>query len=70
MIAAAEVNDVVLSIEHTRRWNAEHHAAREFIRSGEVGPLRTVVATLLTQTLQKLGLIGVLAVRPLCEGRR
>lgn len=48
MIAAAEKNDVVLSVEHTRRWNAEHHAAREFIRGGEVGPLRTVVANLLS----------------------
>ncbi len=48
MIAAAEANDVVLSIEHTRRWNAEHHKVRELIRSGEIGPLRTVVATLLS----------------------
>ena len=48
MIAAAEANDVVLSIEHTRRWNAEHHKAREIIRSGEIGSLRAVVATLLS----------------------
>ncbi len=43
MIAAAEANGVLLSIEHTRRWNASYLKAREIIRSGEIGPLRTIV---------------------------
>ena len=43
MIAAAEANGVLLSIEHTRRWNPSYLEAREIIRSGEIGPLRTVV---------------------------
>jgi UDP-N-acetylglucosamine 3-dehydrogenase len=44
MIAAAEANNVLLSIEHTRRWSPNHQAARELIRSGELGPLRGIVA--------------------------
>jgi predicted dehydrogenase len=43
MIAAAEANGVPLSIEHTRRWDSSYLKAREIIRSGEIGPLRTVV---------------------------
>ena len=43
MIAAAETNGALLSIEHTRRWNASYLKAREIIRSGEIGPLRTIV---------------------------
>ena len=43
MIAAAESNGVLLSIEHTRRWNPSYLTAREIIRGGEIGPLRTVV---------------------------
>lgn len=44
MIAAAEQHNVLLSIEHTRRWSPIYHTARELIRSGELGPLRTIVA--------------------------
>ncbi len=43
MIAAAEANGVLLSIEHTRRWNPSYLKAREIIRGGEIGPLRTIV---------------------------
>lgn len=46
MIAAAEANHVLLSIEHTRRWSASFHQARELIRSGEIGALRSIVASL------------------------
>lgn len=46
MIAACEEHNVVLSIDHTRRWRALWHQARALIRSGELGPLRRIVATL------------------------
>jgi predicted dehydrogenase len=35
---------VLLSIEHTRRWTPIFQTARELIRSGELGPLRVIVA--------------------------
>ena len=38
-----KTNGALLSIEHTRRWNASYLKAREIIRSGEIGPLRTIV---------------------------
>ncbi len=43
MIAAAEANGVCLSVDHTRRWYPSHLQAREIIRSGEIGELRTIV---------------------------
>ena len=43
MIAAAQANDVLLSIEHTRRWDPRFQKARQIIRSGEIGALRTIV---------------------------
>ncbi len=43
MIAAAQKNNVLLSIEHSRRWYPSYLQAREMIRSGEIGPLRTIV---------------------------
>lgn len=46
MIAAAEANDVLLSIEHTRRWSPIFQSAREFIRSGELGSLRGITANM------------------------
>ncbi|MEM7134000.1 MAG: Gfo/Idh/MocA family oxidoreductase [Chloroflexota bacterium] len=46
MIAASESNNVLLSIEHTRRWSPNFHAARALIQSGELGPLRGIVANL------------------------
>ena len=46
MIEAAEANNVLLSIEHTRRWSPHFHAARELIRSGELGALRVVTANM------------------------
>lgn len=44
MIAACEEHDTLLSIEHTRRWNPAFVRARQLICSGELGPLRTMVA--------------------------
>lgn len=49
MIAAAEANNVLLSVEHTRRWSASHHAVRELIRSGEIGRLRGITANMYSQ---------------------
>ncbi|MEZ4861603.1 MAG: Gfo/Idh/MocA family oxidoreductase [Caldilineaceae bacterium] len=46
MIAAAEANNVLLSIEHTRRWSPIFLAARDLIRSGEVGVLRGITANI------------------------
>lgn len=46
MIAACERNHVVLSIEHTRRFNAEYVEARRLVRSGAIGPVRSVRALL------------------------
>lgn len=46
MIAACEHNNVVLSIEHTRRWNAQWVEARRLVRSGAIGPVRSVRAIL------------------------
>ena len=43
MIAACEKTNTLLSIEHTRRWDPAFIKARELIRSGELGPLRTIV---------------------------
>lgn len=44
MIAAAQAHNVLLSIEHTRRWMPTYHQARELVRSGEIGALRSITA--------------------------
>ncbi len=46
MIAAAAEHNVLLSIEHTRRWAPAFHAARELIRSGELGSLRSITVNM------------------------
>lgn len=46
MIAAAAQYNVLLSIEHTRRWAPQFHTARELIRSGELGPLRSITSNM------------------------
>ena len=48
MIAATEANDVLLSIEHTRRWDPKYLEVRELIHSGEIGSLRTITTNMLT----------------------
>ncbi|MDA0838411.1 MAG: Gfo/Idh/MocA family oxidoreductase [Planctomycetota bacterium] len=49
MIAAAEKNNVPLSIDHTRRWDPSYLKARELIQSGEIGSLRTIVSEMFSQ---------------------
>lgn len=46
MIAAVEANNVLLSIEHTRRWSPNFHAARDLIQREDLGLLRGIVANL------------------------
>jgi len=49
MIAACEKNNVLLSIDHTRRWYPLYHQARTLVRSGELGTLRTLVTSLFSK---------------------
>ena len=49
MIAVADENGVLLSVEHTRRWMPEYLSARELIRSGEIGQLRTIVCEMMSR---------------------
>ena len=42
MIEAIERNDIVVNVNHTRRWSPVYVAAREAIRSGAIGELRQV----------------------------
>jgi predicted dehydrogenase len=46
MIAAAQANQVLLSIEHTRRWSPIFLKARQLIRSDELGALRSINANM------------------------
>ena len=46
MIAAAEANNVLLSVEHTRRWSPVFQKARELARQGDLGKLRIVVSNM------------------------
>ena len=46
MIDACRQRNVVISIDHTRRWRPIWHQVRGLIQSGELGPLRRIVATL------------------------
>lgn len=46
MIEAAEANDVLLSVEHTRRWSPIFQKAREIARQGDLGKLRMVVSNM------------------------
>lgn len=46
MLAACRERGVPLLIDHTRRWYPEFLEARRLVRAGEIGVLRTVVATL------------------------
>lgn len=49
MIQACASEDVLLSVEHSRRWHTSYLEARELIRSGEVGTLKTVHCDLFSQ---------------------
>jgi predicted dehydrogenase len=46
MIAAAQESGTLLSIDHTRRWQAVYRQARECLRVGEIGEVLRVVGTL------------------------
>ena len=48
MIAAAEANGVLLSVEHTRRWSPIFQKARELARQGELGQLRSIVSNIVS----------------------
>ena len=43
MIDAARTRNVLLSVEHTRRWDPAYLKTRQILRSGELGELRTMV---------------------------
>ncbi len=46
MIAACQEHGVALQIDHTRRWYPEFVQARRLLRSGAIGALRSITATL------------------------
>jgi predicted dehydrogenase len=46
MIAAIEKHGVFLSVDHSRRWQPDWFEAREAIRNGTIGPVRTVIGKL------------------------
>ncbi len=43
MIAAVEGRDIVVNVNHTRRWGPNYVAAREILRSGRIGDLVTII---------------------------
>ncbi|MBM3276456.1 MAG: Gfo/Idh/MocA family oxidoreductase [Candidatus Handelsmanbacteria bacterium] len=46
MIGATAERGVLLSVEHTRRWDPLYLRVRQLLHSGELGPLRTMTAEL------------------------
>ena len=46
MIEAIEKHGVFLSVDHSRRWQPQWFEAREAIRNGAIGPVRTIVGKL------------------------
>ncbi len=46
IIAACRTRNVPLLINHTRRWYPDFLEARRLLRSGAIGPLRSIVATM------------------------
>jgi predicted dehydrogenase len=49
MIDACERHGIPLSIEHTRRWDPVFLEARRLVRSGDLGPVRTIVTEMFSQ---------------------
>jgi predicted dehydrogenase len=43
MIQVARKHGVVMTINHTRRWNPDYVAARERIRAGDIGPVSQII---------------------------
>ena len=46
MIEACEANGTLLAVDHTNRWGPHYDVAREAIRSGSIGAVQRIVATL------------------------
>ena len=46
MLEACRQHGIPLSVDHTRRWDPAFLQARDLLRSGELGPVRTVTAEL------------------------
>lgn len=46
MVKAIEKNNIVVNVDHTRRWNPMFHEAKKIIQQGKIGDLKTIVATL------------------------
>ncbi|CAN5612804.1 hypothetical protein BH23CHL5_BH23CHL5_28090 [soil metagenome] len=46
MIAATEKHNVLVSVNHTRRWSPQYVAARESLRTGDIGDLVHIMAHL------------------------
>ena len=46
MVEACQKHNMVISVDHTRRWRPLWHQVRALLRSGQLGPLRRVVAYL------------------------
>jgi predicted dehydrogenase len=49
MIAAAEANGCLLSVEYTRRWSPAYLKARAMLRGGELGKLRSMTTSLFSK---------------------
>ena len=46
MIAAADAHNVLLSVDHTRRWSPNFQAARALVQRGDLGALRAITANI------------------------
>ncbi|MBI4553826.1 MAG: Gfo/Idh/MocA family oxidoreductase [Candidatus Latescibacteria bacterium] len=46
MIEAVERNNVVMTVEHTRRWSGLYHQARQLARDGAIGPIGRIAGYL------------------------
>ncbi len=49
MIAAADANNALLTVEHSRRWHPSYLQAREIIRNGVIGEARTVLSEMFSR---------------------
>ena len=49
MLAAAEANGTLLSVEFTRRWSPAYCRARDILRSGDLGKLRSMTTSLFSK---------------------
>ena len=49
MIAAVAAHNVLLSVDHTRRWDPAHLEVHQILRRGDLGPLRTMVSEMFSR---------------------